>query len=171
MTTLPSFPVLAGQGWSIHKKPTFSTLVASHVSGREVRDALYANPIWSFEVTFNGLDGTASGQYGGLGAASLQSLMGLFLQCQGQFSSFIYFDPTDYQVSGKASGPATAPRRRFSLCVCSEVSASRSSSQSSRRRHCSSPAASASRRLRLRSPPPVRQSRLPPIRSRALAAP
>ena len=41
MTTPPSFPSLAGQGWSVHKKPIFSTIVASHVSGREVRDALY----------------------------------------------------------------------------------------------------------------------------------
>ncbi len=46
MTTPPSFPTLAGLGWSSHKKPTFSTLVAPHVSGREVRDALYQNPIW-----------------------------------------------------------------------------------------------------------------------------
>ena len=40
----------------MHKKPTFATIVASHVSGREVRDALYVNPIWQFELTFDGLD-------------------------------------------------------------------------------------------------------------------
>ena len=56
MTTPPSFPTLAGQGWSVHKKPIFSTIVATHVSGREVRDALYQNPIWQFELTFDGLD-------------------------------------------------------------------------------------------------------------------
>ena len=50
----PSFPTLAGQGWSVHKKPIFSTLIASHVSGREVRDALYQNPIWEFELKFDG---------------------------------------------------------------------------------------------------------------------
>src|SRR5579862_2349234 len=49
--TPPSFPTLAGLGWSVHKKPVFSTVVASHVSGREVRDALYQNPIWQFELT------------------------------------------------------------------------------------------------------------------------
>jgi hypothetical protein len=99
--TPPSFPTLRGQGWSVHKKPTFSTIVASHVSGREARDALYVNPIWQFELTFDGLDGTASGAYGGLGAGSLQSLMGLFLQCQGQLSTFLYTDPTDNSVSAQ----------------------------------------------------------------------
>ena len=74
MTTPPSFPTLAGQGWSVHKKPMFATIVASHVSGREVRDALYENPIWEFELTFDGLDSASS--YTGLGANSLQALMG-----------------------------------------------------------------------------------------------
>jgi hypothetical protein len=100
MTTPPSFPTLAGQGWSVHKKPTFATLVASHVSGREVRDALYQNPIWQFELTFDGLDSTAS-TYPGLGAQSLQSLMGLFLQCQGRLGTFLYADPTDNAVSAQ----------------------------------------------------------------------
>ena len=34
-------------------------------------------------------------RYPGLGANSLQSLMGLFLQCQGQYGTFLYTDPTD----------------------------------------------------------------------------
>jgi hypothetical protein len=100
VTTPPSFPTLAGQGWSVHKKPTFATLVASHASGREVRDALYVNPVWQFELAFNAL---ASDQAGtsGLGAQSLQNLMGLFLQCQGQFATFLYSDPTDNSVSNQ----------------------------------------------------------------------
>jgi uncharacterized protein (TIGR02217 family) len=94
MSTPPSFPTLAGQGWSVHKKPVFSTIVAQHVSGREVRDALYQNPIWQFELTFDGLDSSAS-TYPGLGAQSLQDLMGFFLLMQGQFGTFLYTDPTD----------------------------------------------------------------------------
>jgi uncharacterized protein (TIGR02217 family) len=94
MTTPPSFPTLSGLGWSVHKRPVFSTIVASHVSGREVRDALYHNPIWQFELTFDGMDSSAN-TYAGLGANSLQSLMGFFLQCQGQYSTFLYTDPTD----------------------------------------------------------------------------
>ncbi len=94
MTTPPSFPTLAGLGWSVHKKPVFSTLVANHVSGREVRDALYQNPIWRFELTFEAMDSTAN-TYPTLGANSLQTLMGFFLQLQGQFGTFLYADPTD----------------------------------------------------------------------------
>ena len=100
MSAPPSFPHLAGQGWSIHKKPMFSTLVASHVSGREVRDPLYQNPIWRFEVTFDGL-ASDSASYPGAGAQSLQSLMGLYLQCQGQYGTFLYSDPTDNVASNQ----------------------------------------------------------------------
>ena len=99
----------------MHKKPTFSTIVASHVSGREVRDALYLNPIWSFELTFDGLDGTTSGQYGALSAQSLQALMGLFLQSQGQYGSFLYVDPTDNSVAGQPFGTTDGVTSAFAL--------------------------------------------------------
>ena len=94
MTTPPSFPTLAGLGWSVHKKPVFSTIVASHVSGREVRDALYQNPVWHFELTFDGLSSSPT-SYSGLGANSMQTLMGFFLACQGQYGTFLYTDPSD----------------------------------------------------------------------------
>ena len=94
MTTPPSLPALPGVGWSVHKKPVFSTLVASHVSGREVRDALYQNPIWQFELTFDGLSSSPT-SYSGLGANSMQTLMGFFLACQGQYNTFLYTDPTN----------------------------------------------------------------------------
>lgn len=100
MSTPPSFPSLAGQGWSVHKRPTFSTRVASHVSGREVRQSLYAATLYEFELSFDGL---ASGaDYAGLGSDSLQSLMGLYLQSEGQYGTFLYSDPTDNQVAGQA---------------------------------------------------------------------
>jgi|SRR5579871_361256 len=101
MTTPPSFPIFPGLGWSAHKKPTFSTVVARHVSGREVRNSLYQNPIWQFELTFDGLTSSASGAFVGLGASSLQSLMGLYLQCQGQWGTFLFTDPTDNAVTGQ----------------------------------------------------------------------
>ena len=103
-------PSLAGQGWSVHKKPMFSTIVAAHVSGREVRDALYANPIWQFELTFDGLD--LAGRAIPARAQSLQTLMGFFLQCQGQYGTFLYVDPTDNTAAARPSGPATDRPRR-----------------------------------------------------------
>ena len=94
MTTPPSFPTLPGLGWSVHKKPVFSTIVAEHVSGREVREALYQNPIWQFELTFDALSSSPT-TYSGLGANSMQTLLGFFLACQGQYSTFLYTDPSD----------------------------------------------------------------------------
>jgi uncharacterized protein (TIGR02217 family) len=104
MTTPPSFPALAGQGWSVHKRPSFSTRIASHVSGREVRQALYAFTLYEFELTFDGLASGSS--FPGLGSESLQSLMGLYLASEGQFGTFLYTDPTDKQVTeqGIATG-------------------------------------------------------------------
>ena len=108
--TPPAFPVLAGQGWSVHKKPLFSTRVAQHVSGREARTPLFSSPLYEFELTFDALD--SGSFYPGLGSNSLQSLMGLFLQVQGQFGTFLYTDPTDNAATAKLSGPATPRRRR-----------------------------------------------------------
>jgi uncharacterized protein (TIGR02217 family) len=97
MSAPPSFPALPGLGWSVHKRPIFSTIVAGHSSGREVRDPLYLNPIWQFELTFDALDSSAS-TYPGAGANSLQALMGFFLERQGQYGAFLYDDPTDSAV-------------------------------------------------------------------------
>ena len=111
MSAPPSLPTLPGQGWSVHKTPLFSTLVASHVAGREVRDALYQNPIWRFELTFDAL-GSDAASYPGAGAQSLQSLMGFYLQCRGQCGTFLYTDPADNaavnQVFATGDGATTA---------------------------------------------------------------
>lgn len=114
MTTPPSFPTLPGQGWSVHKKPTFATLVASHISGREVRDALWQYPLWEFEAAFDGL-ASDSVSYPGLGAQSLQTLMGLFLQCQGQLGTFLYTDPTDNAVVNQGVATGDGATTTFTL--------------------------------------------------------
>ncbi len=111
MTTPPSFPALAGQGWSVHKRPTFSTRVASHVSGREVRSPLYAYTLYEFELGFDGLSSGSS--YPGIGNASLQSLMGLYLQCEGQYGTFLYTDPTDNAVVNQGIGTGDGATTSF----------------------------------------------------------
>ncbi|MGH6836533.1 MAG: baseplate megatron protein TIM-barrel domain-containing protein [Methylocella sp.] len=100
------FPSLPGLSWSVHKKPSFSTRVASHVSGREVRLPFYAVTLYEFELTIEGMD--SAGAFPGLGVNSLQALMGLYLQCQGQVGTFLYTDPTDNtQSTFIATTPAT----------------------------------------------------------------
>src|ERR1700730_397986 len=95
-----NFPALPGLSWSVHKRPSFSTRVASHVSGREVRLPFYAVTLYEFELTIEGMD--SSSAYPGLGVNSLQSLLGLYIKCQGQFGTFLYTDPTDNAVTGQA---------------------------------------------------------------------
>jgi hypothetical protein len=107
----PSFPALKGQGWSVKKKPSFSTRVANHVSGREVRAPLFSHPVYEFELTFDGLD--SNGSFPELGANSLQSLMGLYLQCLGTYGTFLYTDPTDNSVTDQLLGTGTGTQTSF----------------------------------------------------------
>ncbi len=111
-STPPSFPVLPGQAWSVHKRPTFATRVAPHVSGREVRRANYAAALYEFEVAFDGL---ASAGFAGLGASSLQTLMGFYLQCQGQLGTFLYADPTDDAVTVQPIGVGDGATTAFTM--------------------------------------------------------
>lgn len=94
--TTPLFPTLPGLGWSRAKRPIFSTRIATHVSGREVRRANYFYPLYEFELTFELLRAGA--------AQELETLMGFFLQCQGQAGVFRYVDPQDHLVTGQSLG-------------------------------------------------------------------
>lgn len=109
----PIFPTLPGQGWSIKKTPSFSTRVASHASGREVRASLYAHALYQFELSFDALD--SSGANASLQAKSLQTLMGFWLTCGGQQGTFLYVDPTDNVVSAQVIGAGDGATKRFTF--------------------------------------------------------
>lgn len=115
MTTPPSLPTIPGLAWSRHKLPKFTTRVASHVSGREVRVPLQPYPLYEFQAVYSGLSSAASpaAAQAGLGALSLQSLMGFFLQMQGQSNTFLYTDPDDNSVSGGAIATANGTTQTF----------------------------------------------------------
>ena len=102
--TLPVFPSLPGQGIAVKKTPRFDTRVAMHASGREGRARSFLNPLWDFELVFEGLasDDTT---YVGLGEQTMQTLAAFFMACQGQALPFLYLDPTDFRRDG-------APDRR-----------------------------------------------------------
>jgi hypothetical protein len=111
--SLATFPTLPGQGWSVVKTPRFSTRVASHSSGREVRSSLYAHALYEFELTFDGLD--SSGANAGLQAQSLQTLMGFWLACGGQFGPFLYVDPSDGFVANQVIAIGDGSTTNFTL--------------------------------------------------------
>ena len=115
MTTPPTLPSFAGLSWSRHKKPGFSTRVASHASGREVRLALMEYPLYEFEAVYNGLASNSTAAFAGLGSSSLQSLMGFFLQLQGQFGTFLYTDPDDNTVTAQAFATGNGSTTTFTM--------------------------------------------------------
>ena len=113
MTTPSALPSLPGLAWSRHKKPGFSTRVASHVSGREVRVALMSYPLYEFEAIYNGLTSSSTAAFASLGSSSLQSLMGFFLQLLGQVETFLYTDPDDNSVTGQSIGAGDGTTSSF----------------------------------------------------------
>ncbi|MDB5361144.1 MAG: hypothetical protein JWO51_2441 [Rhodospirillales bacterium] len=102
------FPTLPSLAWSSFKRPTFSTRISKRTSGREVRAANYAYPLYAFELTYEVLRAATAYQ-------ELQQLMGFFLQRQGQFDSFLYLDPTDHLVASQAIGVGDGVTTTFPL--------------------------------------------------------
>ncbi|HUZ31502.1 MAG TPA: DUF2460 domain-containing protein [Xanthobacteraceae bacterium] len=114
MTAPPSLPSLPGLAWSRHKTPRYSTRIASHVSGREVRVALMSYPLYEFAAVYSGLTSSATA-FAGLGGSSLQNLMGFFLQLQGQFGTFLYTDPDDNAVTGQVFATGDGSTATFAM--------------------------------------------------------
>jgi uncharacterized protein (TIGR02217 family) len=102
--TLPVFPSLPGQGWSVKKTPRFSTRIAKHSSGREVRAPRFAQTLYDFELVFDGL--ASNGGYPALGRHTLQILMDFFVALQGSFGTFLYTDRADSRGTGVPLTPA-----------------------------------------------------------------
>lgn len=114
--TLLVFPVLPGQGFA-KRSPITAGVVADHLSGRSVRTSLYGG-LYEFEVGFDGLAADAV-QNPGLAAQSLQSIMGLYLQCCGALGEFLYTDPNDDGATNQfiATGDGTTTQFKFTRSI------------------------------------------------------
>jgi hypothetical protein len=110
--TLPAFPTLAGQTFAT-KSPITATNVAEHDSGRTVRTALYQG-LYEFEVGFEALGSDASCNPG-LGAQSLQAVMGLYLQCGGSYGAFLYVDPNDNAATNQMIATGDGATTQFTF--------------------------------------------------------
>ena len=97
--SLPFFP---GQGWSVHRRPTFDTIVAPHPSGSEVRLALWQNALWEFELSYDAL--ASNDAYPGVWTNTLQTLMGFYLARGGARGSFLFIDPDFNSMAGQGIG-------------------------------------------------------------------
>ena len=104
------FPALPGLAWSVTKAPTFQTRIQRAVSGRELRALDYPYPLWQFTLVFAFLrDNSAAG------FDELRTLMGFYLACQGAYGTFLFQDPSDYQVIGQYLGTGDSSSAAFQL--------------------------------------------------------
>ena len=104
------FPTLPGLAWSVTKSPTFQTRIQRAASGRELRALDYPFPLWQFTLVYEFLrDSPANG------LDELRTLMGFYLSCQGAYGTFLFQDPSDYQVEGQYLGTGDASITVFQL--------------------------------------------------------
>jgi uncharacterized protein (TIGR02217 family) len=118
MAITAELPSLPGLSWSVVKAPKFATRIQTAISGRELRvlDQLY--PIWTWTLTYEFLrdqNDTHAGNALGTGYDELRSLMGFFLQQQGAFQPFLYYDKTDYSVTNQLIGFGDGSNKVFQL--------------------------------------------------------
>ena len=104
------FPALPGLAWSVTKSPTFQTRIQRAVSGRELRALDYPYPLWQFALVYDFLRDNPPAGYD-----ELRTLLGFFMLCQGAFGTFLFQDPSDWQVVGQQIGIGDASTLSFQL--------------------------------------------------------
>jgi uncharacterized protein (TIGR02217 family) len=104
------FPALPGLAWSVTKTPTFQTRIQRAVSGRELRALDYPYPLWQFALVYDFLRDNPQAGYD-----ELRTLLGFFMLCQGAFGTFLFQDPSDFQVAGQQIGIGDASTTVFQL--------------------------------------------------------
>ena len=104
------FPALPGLAWSVTKTPTFQTRIQRAASGRELRALDYPYPLWQFALVYDFLRDNPAAGYD-----ELRTLVGFFLLCQGAFGTFLFQDPSDFQVTGQQIGIGDASNAAFQL--------------------------------------------------------
>jgi len=104
-TDLSVLPYL--YGFSVHRKPTFSTVISNIKSGREVTSAQQTLPLWEFELKYETLrDQTqnSSLDLNQLGFTQFEALSQIFISCNGQYGWFLFEDLTDCSRAGQVIG-------------------------------------------------------------------
>lgn len=90
--TWPAFPTLAGQGWSVHYRPQFTTGISDHVSGRASRFSRMSIPVYEIEITFDILRMAAP-------YVELKTLFAFIAEAKGQDTPFTFPVPADIQAT------------------------------------------------------------------------
>jgi hypothetical protein len=94
------FPAaVRGLTWNISKAPEFSTIVQRGTSAAETRILQWQNPVWHWELIYNYVYDDPANIAVGLSFTDLKTLLGFLMKMQGQFSDFLYSDPSDNTVA------------------------------------------------------------------------
>lgn len=112
------FPDLPTLAWSVIKTPSFSTRIQKSASGRELRIADQAAPIWEWTLTYEILRDRwdlRGGAGPGSGYDELRLLAGFFLARRGSFEAFLYKDPTDTYVAGNYIGTGDGVATQYQI--------------------------------------------------------
>jgi hypothetical protein len=104
------FPSLPTLGWSTRIAPRFSTASAPHVSGREIRAAKMAAPLWTIALNYDPLRMISP-------HVELQTIVGFFEQCAGEDASFYFEPPSLSPAFGQALGTGDGAAVTFPLVV------------------------------------------------------
>lgn len=102
------FPSLPGLAWGVKKSPVFKTMTQEALSGRETRTACMMYPVWEYALSYEVLRAD-------IYLAEMQQLCGFFLGQRGQYGSWNYVDPDDYQVLNQPIGVGDGTKTQFQL--------------------------------------------------------
>jgi hypothetical protein len=112
----PVFPTLPGLTYSIHKRPTWATLISKAVSGREVRSPQQAFPLWEFELVIDFLRDQTQNQVpwrDNAGRHDLTLISQLYFACNGPYAPFYFDDESDNSRRGQVIGTGDGATTNF----------------------------------------------------------
>ena len=102
------YPPLPGLTFGNTRTPVFSTSVQTSLTGKESRLANRAYPNWKFELQYELLR-----DY--IAPSDLKALVGLFMEVQGQYDTFLYTDPSFNSVTAQPFGTGDGTTAAFQL--------------------------------------------------------
>jgi uncharacterized protein (TIGR02217 family) len=107
------FPALPGLSYSVIRRPKFFTGTGTSQSGREVRYAYAAYPLWEWDLTWEYLPDFAAP--GGATPSDYKTLMGFYLAQQGALRGFLFKDPDDQTVTAQVIGATDGVTTNWTL--------------------------------------------------------
>jgi uncharacterized protein (TIGR02217 family) len=89
---------LKGMTYGNKARPTFSSKIADHTSGRETATTYWENPKWEFELSFDWLPNQPGVN------EDFRTLCGFFMSRRGRFDTFLFRAPDDHRCDDVVVG-------------------------------------------------------------------